>query len=239
MDTQATLPEPAKKVKNLKWLWVLLGVIGVACSALIAVVVIIAYLGNDQKAIGAGAYSGTIYTAPDNRFSCDFKDVMTGGFNPSIAASEDIKKGAGHVEAWNEMGQSYGVNYVNMASWDGKEVAEALSSRDATGKALQTFLNDLAVGRSPNTTIVHQEFLPTGELFVVLNSLEGSRILTLETNGVSRPADAHEGYYIFVQKNWLYLVHFFRVPILANDQPDPTYLQGEVGNFYQNCQFEN
>lgn len=238
MDTQTTLPEPAKKAKNLKWLWILLGVIGVACSALIAVVVMIAYLNSDQRAIGAGSYSGTIYAAPDNRFSCDFKDVMTGGFNPSIAASEDIKKGAGHVEAWNEMGQSYGVNYFNTASWGGKEMAEALSSRDVTGKAIQTFLNALAMERSSNTTIVHQEFLPTGELFVVLNSPEGSRILTLETNGVNKPADVHEAYYIFIHKNWLYFVHFFRVPILG-DQPDPTYLQGEVGKFYRNCQFEN
>ena len=238
MDTQTTLPEPAKKPKNLKWLWILLGIIGLACLALIAVVVIIANLSNNQVIIDAGTYDGTVYTASDDHFSCDFKDIMTKDFNPSIDANESIKNGTGYVEAWNELGQNYGVDYFNMSEWGGEEMAILLSSPDTREKALQSFFNNTVLQRSPNATITYQEFLPTGELFVALDNPEGSRKLTVETNGVTKQADTQEGYYIVAQKDWLYLVHFFTVPVFDTTRLSPSDIQSKANNFYQNCQFQ-
>jgi hypothetical protein len=241
------IPQSAKKAKKRTWIWILLGALGLVCLCL-AVMAVIAVnnpfflnifdTGSADTDINAGEYNGTIYTAPNDIFSCDFKDIMQDGLNPILRADENTgKNGDGFVAASNDFGQQYGVHYFNILKWGGKDLAEALSSSNTREEALQNILEQSVLFWFPNAIVTHQEFLPSAILFVVIDN-PGVSNLEVTQNGVTTPADSQEGYYIFAEKEWIYVLYHSIVPLEESLKFDPVVMQSQVNGFYQNCQFQ-
>ncbi len=240
------IPQTAKKKQNRTWLWILLGLFGVTCLCLIfaAVVIINNPLllnifdnGSADTDINVGTYEGTIYTAPNNIFSCDFKDIMYDGFDPFLSADENtIKNGDGFVAASNDFGQQYGVHYFNIIKWGGEDLAEALSSSNTREKELQNVLEQTVLFWFPNAIVTHQEFLPNAILFVVIDN-PGASNLEETYNGVTTTLDSQEGYYIFAKNEWIYILYHSIAPLDEYRKFDPDVMQSEVDGFYQGCQF--
>ncbi|MBP6811956.1 MAG: hypothetical protein KA138_10580 [Saprospiraceae bacterium] len=248
MDNQINeIPQPAKKQKKSIWLWILLGLLGLVCLCLaVAAVVIINNplllnifdTGSADTDIKVGTYDGTIYTAPNNIFSCDFKDIMQDGLNPILHADENTaKNGDGFVAASNDFGNQYGVHYFNILNWGGKDMAEALLASNTREEALQNTLEQTVLFWFPNAIVTHQEFLPNAILFVVIDN-PGVSNLEVTQNGVTTPADSQEGYYIFSEKEWIYVLYHSIVPLEESLKFDPDVMQNQVDSFYQGCQFQ-
>ena len=247
MDSQINeIPQPAKKPKKAVWLWILLGLLGLICLclAITAVVIIknplllnIFDTGSADTDINAGEYNGTIYTAPNGVFSCDFKDIMQDGLNPILRADKNAEYEDGTVSASNDFGQQYGVYYFNILKWGGKDMVEALSSSATREESLQSVLEETILLWYPNVVITHQEFLPSGVLFVILDN-PGHSNLVVTQNGVTTPADSQEGYYIFAGKEWIYVLYYYAVPLDESLKFDPDVMQSQVNGFYQGCQFQ-
>ena len=247
MDNQINeIPKPAKKTKKAIWLWILLGLFGLVCLciAIAAVVIInnplllnIFDTGSADTDINAGEYTGTNYTAPIGIFSCDFKDIMQDGLNPILSADENLEYKDGTVSASNDFGQQYGIYYFNVIKWGGEDLAEALSSSNTREEELQNVLEQTILLWFPNAVVTHQEFLPSAILFVMVDN-PGHSNLVVTQNGVTTPADSQEGYYIFAEKEWIYVLYYSAVPLDPSLQFDPAVMQSQVNGFYQNCQFQ-
>ena len=247
MDSQINeIPQPAKKPKKAVWLWILLGLLGLVCLCLaIAAVVVIKNplllnifdTGSADTDINAGEYNGTIYTAPNDVFSCDFKDIMQDGLNPLLRTDEVNAENRGAVFASNDLGEQYGVYYFNILNWGGEDMVEALSSSSTREEILQSVLEQTILATFPNTAITHREFLPSAILFVVLDN-PGNSNLVVTQNGVTTPADNQEGYYIFARKEWVYVLYYYAVPLDESLKFDPDVMQSQVNGFYQGCQFQ-
>lgn len=248
MDNQINeIPQAAQKNKKSIWLWILLGLLGLVCLclAVTAVVIINNPLllnifdnGSADTDINVGTYEGTIYTAPNNIFSCDFKDIMQDGLNPILRADENqTKNGDGFVAASNDFGQQYGVHYFNVIKWGGEDLVKALSSSDTREETLQNILEQTVLFWFPNAIVTHQEFLPNAILFVVIDN-PGVSNLEVTQNGVTTTADSQEGYYIFFEKEWIYVLYHSIVPLEESLKFDPDVMQSQVDGFYQGCQFQ-
>ena len=241
------IPQPAKKQKKSIWLWILLGLLGLVCLCLaVAAVVIINNplllnifdTGSADTDIKVGTYDGTIYTAPNNIFSCDFKDIMQDGLNPILHADENTaKNGDGFVAASNDFGNQYGVHYFNILNWGGKDMAEALLASNTREEALQNTLEQTVLFWFPNAIVTHQEFLPNAILFVVIDN-PGVSNLEVTQNGITTTANSQEGYYIFSEMEWIYVLYHSIVPLEESLKFDPDVMQNQVDSFYQGCQFQ-
>ena len=248
MDNQTNeISQPAIKNKKAMWLWILLGLLSLVCLCLViaGVVVInnslllnIFDTGSADTDINVGTYNGTIYTAPNNIFSCDFKDIMQDGLNPILRADENTtKNGDGFVAASNDFGQQYGVHYFNVIKWGGEDLVKALSSSNTREETLQNILEQTVLFWFPNAIVTHQEFLPNTILFVVIDN-PGVSNLEVTQNGVTTTADSQEGYYIFSEKECIYVLYHSIVPLEESLKFDPDVMQSQVDGFYQGCQFQ-
>lgn len=250
MDNQVnpvpTVPQPSQKKSRPIWLWIILGFACLCSCAIIPIVAVVRdptwlnllKTGAPQVKISAGTYNGTIYTAPESKFSCDFKDIMVSGLNPLLQASENVEKGTGTVFAWNDFGQQYGVDYFNTALWGGDTLVKSLSDPETRQQSLQAILkNILLPARSPKAEVTHQEFLPNDLLFVVLNDPEASNLVQ-ESNGVTARLNNQEGYYIFAGKEWFYFAYYYQTPRSESQLLSPPDMQSKVDGFYRGCQFQ-
>lgn len=181
--------------------------------------------------IEAGTYEGTIYTAPDGNFSCNFEDIMAPGFNPILEAQEDSTNGTGSAVASDDLGQRYGVEFFISSS--------AFTSEDRQDSLQEVLETIVLKARGANAEVVHQEFLVGDILFVILNNPGGSFLSFTQNGGDPQPGDSWEGYYIFAVGGRFYFVYYYSTPAPGFDQTlDNEFLRLRVDEFYRGCQFQ-
>lgn len=244
MDNPGTISsQPSQKPRKLIWLWTLLGI---ACLCVVIPLVVIVlnptYLnllktGAPQVKISAGTYDGTIYTAPDGNFSCDFKDIMSNGLNPLLQAEKLTQYGT--VFALNDFGVQYGVDYFKTSLVKNGSFGESLSNPETRQQGLQGILKDILLPNLAQSTVSHQEFLPNDILFVVVYVPGASNLVQQSgSDGSTKREDYQESYYIFAGKDWFYFVYYFITPMSDSNAPSPSHMQAGVDEFYRGCQFQ-
>lgn len=245
IDTSPALSQKPQKKKSV---WILILII-FACLCvclsipLIAIIIDPSWLnlldtGAARENVQAGNYEGTIYTAPQGNFSCDFNIIMQDGFSPVLNASENIEVGTGTAFATDDFGQQYGVDYFKTAVFTDADFKKAISNPDTRQQSLQAILeNVLLPALGEKSVINHQEFLQDDTLFVVITSPEAS-LLIQESNGTTERLDYQQGYYIFATGEWFYFVYSYITPTNIFQPLSPVDMQSRVDKFYQGCQFQ-
>jgi hypothetical protein len=243
-NTIPASPQPPQKPKRSIRLLIILGLTGLClCLIIIFAVVIMSSAKTNllntnapQVNISAGTLNGTIYTAPEGIFSCDFIDLLYGGQHPYFIDRKLDKNGT--VFGFNDYGNQYGVDYFNTFLWGGDDLVKSLSDPKTRQKSLEAFVeNPLLSAKSQKAQVTHQEFITNDILFVVINNPEASNLVQ-EINGVTIPLDYQEGYYIFAGKEWFYFVNFNLTPHGDLELIGPLEMQNQVESFYENCKFQ-
>lgn len=247
MEPKNNIPNPLPK-KSRKWLWAIPAVM-LGCLCLIVAVPAIAILndptllnlfktGDPRADIKAGSYEGTVYTAPGDLFTCDFKDIMAPGWNPLLRAFENKERGTGTVFAADDFGQQYGVDYFHAATFGGDELASALSLPDTRGESLQAILETVLLpARGESASVADMEFIQPDVLFAVVIAPGGSHLMVSQNGGEARPADSMEAYLIFTRGEWFYFVYHYQTPTFGNETFDLEVLRGYVEEFHRGCRF--
>lgn len=243
-NTIPAAPQPSQKPNRLIWLLILLGLAGLClCLMVIFTVVMtnsaITNLLNvtaPDVNISYGKLDGTIYTAPEGIFSCDFVDLLYGDYHPTLFDRKLERNGT--VFGFNDYGNQYGVDYFNIFLWGGEDLVKSLSDPKTRQKSLVALVEtSLLSAKSQKAQVTHQEFITNDILFVVINDPEASNLVQ-ESNGVTTPLDYQEGYYIFAGKEWFYFVNFNLTPHDELELISPLEMQNAVESFYENCQFQ-
>lgn len=125
----------------------------------------------------------------------------------------------------------------NVIKWGGEDLVKALSSSNTREETLQNILEQTVLFWFPNAIVTHQEFLPNTILFVVIDN-PGVSNLEVTQNGITTTANSQEGYYIFSEKEWIYVLYHSIVPLEESLKFDPDVMQSQVDGFYQGCQFQ-
>lgn len=248
MEQQINNPEPAPR-KSKKWIWIIaLCLLGCLCLIVATPVVAVIFdpsllnlfkTGEPRVDIGAGAYEGTVYTAPDGLFSCNFKDIMAPGFNPILRAVEEKEYGTGAVFATDDIGQQFGVDYFKSAVFRGGQYSNGLALPDTRADTLQATLeNVLLPVRGESAEVADMKFTEPDLLFAVLIVPGGSHLVVSQNGGESRPANSIEAYLIFTRGEWFYFLYFVQTPAFGIETFDLDYLQSRAEEFYRGCTFQ-
>jgi hypothetical protein len=243
VNPSATSSPPSQKPRKTIWLWISLGI---ACLCvmipLIAIVIDPTYLnllktGAPQVKINVGTYDGTIYTAPDENFSCDFKVIMSNGLNPLLQAMKYDQYGT--VYALDDFGTQYGVDYFNTSLVKNGAYEKPLSNPETRQEGLQEILEDLLLPHLEQNTIIHQEFLQNDILFVVVYVPGASNLVQQSgSDGSTKREDYQESYYIFAAQDRFYFVYYFITPMASSNTPSPSNMQAGLDEFYRGCHFQ-
>lgn len=247
METQPQT-SPAVDSKPKTWVWLTgLGALGLLCVCCLAVPIVAilndpTYLnvfdtGSPKTEIKDGAYEGTVYTAPEGNFSCDFGLIMIQGASPVLHAYQTKEDGTGTAFVIDDTGKQYGVDYFRTKVFREQYVAP-LANPDTRREVLQVFLEDILLPVYQGATISHHEFLPGDILFSILYQPEGSPIVSVSAlDGAETQLDYQQGYYIFATEEWVYFVYSFVVPDSISESLSPPDMQSRVDEFYRGCQF--
>ncbi|MEW5940340.1 MAG: hypothetical protein AB1750_11795 [Chloroflexota bacterium] len=245
INIPSAMPESPKKPGSKLWLWILLGVVACACLCLLAVFVIVLndptllYLLDTHAPdinVQDGTFNGSVYTAPDGNFSCEFGPLMQGNFGQVLTAQKIPEKNLGTVFIYDDFGSQHGVDYFHPTP--GSDWLKGLDNPETLRGNLEFMLTEILLpNRGPNASVTHREFLPGDILYVILYNTDASHLVSV-SNGVSTVEDYQEGYYIFYSGEWIYLVYKYITVSAIDEAWSPADLQSRVDEFYRRCQFQ-
>jgi hypothetical protein len=237
-------PEPPKKSK--KWIFLLIGVpvvcicvclIGAGVMSMMDPAILNTFNTTAPRVeISAGTYEGTVYTAPNDLFTCDYGGIMVDGWGARLYAEHD-ETGSSFVFTSDLLGRQYGVDYFNISEFFGEEGLEAISNRVERELKLRVFLEavflreDLLEG-----TITHQEYLDSEMLFATIQRSRASHYVNAD--GTDASVDRLESYYVFPDKEWVYFVYYYVALQGIYHDMTPSRMKAGLDAFYQGCEFQ-
>lgn len=244
-DAPTALPQSSKKRGIKPWQLILLSIFACSCLCLSVGIVIVfsdpTWLsifdtGAPKINVQDGTYKGSVYTAPDGNFSCDFSPMMQGNFGQVLNAKKIPEKDMGTAFVMDDFGSQYGVDYFHLDP--GSDWLMGLDDPDVLRGNLEIMLTDILLfNRGPNAGVTHREFLPDDILYVILYNNGVSHLVSVR-DGVSSTLDYQEGYYIFYSGDWIYLVYAYITPTEILSALSPADMQSRVDGFYRGCQFK-
>ncbi len=248
--------QPSKKPRKSIWLFIFLGLACLCICLLIPLVAIVrdpSWLnlldtGAPRVEISEGSYEGTIYTAPEGNFSCDFSTIMSTSFSPYLQNTSGARSSGlvwGDVWANNDFGSLYQVIYFQLADSNDASLNSEIQNTESD---LRDVFNNIILSKRqndfPGAQVLDQKFV-NNKWLVVVHVPHGSNLVSSPASDPSNQtvSDLTEAHYVFVAGPWLYFVVYGITP-LSFDTPttwapqDTQHMQSQLDEFLAGCDFK-